>query len=184
MLARAKVGAKPDIDKPAIEKLTKYELVVRPNLEQIREWVQTGYTDYSICDQLNVSIDSWCRWKKEHTDLSDCYTRAHTERNNLVMNKMFQRATSEKAILRKQKVLKDGQIVDIVEEVYAPADVNAADLFLRNNDPNYKSAKMADISINNSPMIPPDQLQKEIDKLISEREHLQLKLSAVDIQPE
>ena len=58
------------------------------------------------------------------------------------MNKMFQRACGEKVTLLKQKATKDGKIVDLVEEQYIPPDVNAADLFLRNNDPEYKSAKM------------------------------------------
>jgi len=111
-------------------------------LDKIYEWLKEGYTDYSICEQLGIHQNTWIRYREEHTELSDLYARAREERNRLVMNKMFQRATGEKVRLVKQKATKDGEILDLVEEQYIPPDVNAADLFLRNNDPEYKSAKM------------------------------------------
>ena len=120
----------------------KYETHVKPYLTEIFEWLKQGYTDISICDQLGISQDSWIKYREEHSELSELYTRARTERNRLVMNKMFQRACGEKVTLLKQKATKDGEIVDLVEEQYIPPDVNAADLFLRNNDPEYRSAKM------------------------------------------
>lgn len=120
----------------------KYETEVKPYLDKIYEWLKEGYTDYSICEQLGIHQNTWIRYREEHTELSDLYTRARTERNRLVMNKMFQRATGEKVALRKQKATKDGDIVELIEEQYIPPDVNAADLYLRNNDPEYRSAKM------------------------------------------
>ena len=123
----------------------KYESHVKPRLEEIYEWLVNGYTDYSIADQLGICHESLIKYKDEHLELSSVYTRARTERNKLVMNKMFQRATGEKVALRKQKATKDGKVIDLVEEQYIPPDVNAADLYLRNNDPEYRSAK-SDIS--------------------------------------
>jgi hypothetical protein len=123
----------------------KYDTHVQPYLDKIYDWLIQGYTDYSIADQLGIAKCSLIKYKDEYAELTDLYTRARTERNKLVMNKMFQRATGEKVTLLKQKATKDGEIVDLVEEQYIPPDVNAADLFLRNNDPEYKSAK-ADIS--------------------------------------
>lgn len=120
----------------------KYETHVKPRLNEIYEWLVNGCTDYSIADQLAISQDSLSKYKEQYSDLSELYARARLERNRLVMNKMFLRATGEKVALRKQKATKDGEIVDLVEEQYIPPDVNAADLFLRNNDPEYKSAKM------------------------------------------
>ena len=123
----------------------KYESHVKPRLEEIYKWLVNGYTDYSIADNLGICHESLIKYKDEYLELSSIYARARLERNRLVMNKMFQRATGEKVTLLKQKATKDGEIVDLVEEQYIPPDVNAADLFLRNNDPEYKSAK-ADIS--------------------------------------
>ena len=123
----------------------KYETHVEPYLDKIYQWLKEGYTDYSICEQLGISQDSWIKYKEQYSDLSELYTRARAHRNALVMNKMFLRATGEKVALRKQKATKDGEIVDPVKEQYIPPDVQAADLFLRNNDPEYRSAK-SDIS--------------------------------------
>ncbi len=123
----------------------KYETHVEPRLEEVYQWIKEGYTDYSIAEQLGIHPVSLIRYKERYDSLASLYTRARLERNRLVMNKMFQRATGEKVTMLKQKATKDGEIVDLVEEQYIPPDVNAADLFLRNNDPEYKSAK-ADIS--------------------------------------
>ena len=120
----------------------KYESHVKPYLDKIYEWLKQGYTDYSIAGQLGICHETLIKYKDNYLDLSSLYTRARLERNRLVMNKMFQKATGEKIRLLKQKATKDGEVIDLVEEQYIPPDVNAADLFLRNNDPEYKSAKM------------------------------------------
>jgi hypothetical protein len=120
----------------------KYETHVEPYLDKIFEWLKTGYTDVSICEQLGIHQNTWMRYKQDYSVLSELYARARTYRNALVMNKMFQKATGEKVTLLKQKATKDGKILDLKEEAYIPPDVNAADLFLRNNDPEYRSAKM------------------------------------------
>jgi hypothetical protein len=132
---------------------SKYESHVEPRLKEIYQWVKDGMTDYSIADQLGICHETLIKYKDNYLELSSLYTRARLERNKLVMNKMFQKATGEKVTLLKQKATKDGEIVDLVEEQYIPPDVNAADLFLRNNDPEYKSAKMSNdignLTINN-----------------------------------
>ena len=120
----------------------KYETHVKPRLDEVLEWVKQGYTDYSIADSLDVGYSTWMKYKAEIVELQEVYTHARTHKNALVMNKMFQRACGEKVTLLKQKATKDGKIVDLKEEQYIPPDVNAADLYLRNNDPEYRSAKM------------------------------------------
>ena len=159
----------------------KYETEVKPYLDKIYEWLKEGYTDYSICEQLGIHQNTWIRYREEHTELSDLYTRARTERNRLVMNKMFQRATGEKVTLLKQKATKDGEIVDLVEEQYIPPDVNAADLFLRNNDPEYKSAK-ADISGQNITVnFQLEDWEQKRREILAEIKRLELQ-AAVDVE--
>ena len=159
----------------------KYESHVKPRLEEIYEWLVNGYTDYSIADQLGICHESLIKYKDEHLELSSLYARARTERNKLVMNKMFQRATGEKVTLLKQKATKDGEIVNLVEEQYIPPDVNAADLFLRNNDPEYKSAK-ADISGPNITVnFQLDDWEQKRREILAEIKRLELQ-SAVDVE--
>jgi len=160
----------------------KYETHVRPYLDKIYQWLKEGYTDYSICEQLGISQDSWTKYKEQYPDLSELYARARAERNRLVMNKMFQRATGEKVRLVKQKATKDGEVIDLVEEQYIPPDVNAADLYLRNNDPEYKSAKsvndIGNLTINNFVL---DDWQAKRQEILAEIKRLELQ-AAVDVE--
>ena len=159
----------------------KYESHVEPYLDKIFEWLKAGYTDISICEQLGIHQNTWMRYKDKYSILGDLYARARTHRNALVMNKMFQKATGEKVSLIKQKTTKDGEIVDLVEEQYIPPDVNAADLFLRNNDPEYKSAK-ADISGQNITVnFQLDDWEKKRKEILDEIKRLELQ-SAVDVE--
>ena len=119
----------------------KYDSHVKPRLNEVYEWVKNGYTDYSIADTLGISHESLIKYKAEILELSNVFTRARAERNNLVMGAMFSKATGVKAEVKKAKVLNNGEIIDYTEEQYIPPDVNAADLYLRNNSDEYKSAK-------------------------------------------
>jgi hypothetical protein len=154
----------------------KYEGHVKPRLNDIYEWVKAGNTDYSIADNLGICHESLIIYKAEILELSSVYTRALHERNCLVMNKMFSRASGERVILMKQKATKEGIILDLTEEVYIPPDVNAADMFLRNNDPGYKGPKAVEsgsIIINNFQL---PQLEQELQQIAEKRKALELQL--------
>ncbi len=169
------------IDSRKVGRPCKYESHVKPYLDKIYEWLKQGYTDYSIAENLGIAHYTWIQYKEKYTELTGVYTRARLERNRLVMNKMFQRATGEKVALIKQKATKDGQILDLVEEQYIPPDVNAADLYLRNNDPEYKSAK-ADISGQNITVnFQLADWEKKRKEILDEIKRLELQ-SAVDVE--
>lgn len=155
----------------------KYESHVQPRLNEIYEWVKEGYTDYSIAEQLGIAHYSLIQYKEKFTELTEIYTRALHERNRLVMNKMFQRATGEKITLLKQKATKDGEILDLVEEQYIPPDVNAADLFLRNNDPDYKGPKSVEITNNTTNNFQLPQLEQELQQIAEKRKELEMQLN-------
>ena len=168
----------------AIEKETdkvgrpcKYESHVEPYLDKVYKWVREGNTDYSIADNLGISYISLIRYKKEYDNLASLYTRATGERNRLVMNKMFLRASGEKVTLLKQKATKDGDILDLKEETYIPPDVNAADLFLRNNDPEYKQAKQVETGQNININFQLPEARQKVEQLLTERQ----KAKAIDI---
>jgi len=106
----------------------------------VYEWLKQGYTDYSIADQLGISQISWIRYKDKYDKLASLYARARKERNTLVMNKQL-----ESAIGYEHKDLfiaqYQGQIIEKEIIKYYPPNVQAAELYLRNNDPEYKTAK-------------------------------------------
>lgn len=158
----------------------KYETHVQPYLDDIYLWLQQGMTEYSIAEQLGIHRYTLIKYKEQYNDLVDTYTRARTERNVLVMNKMFQKATGEKVTLIKQKLDKEGVRHDLEEEMYIPPDVNAADLFLRNNDPDYKSAKSVEINNTTNNNFQLEDWKDKRPKILEEIRKLEMQ-SAVDV---
>jgi hypothetical protein len=125
----------------AIVSRSKYEKEVLPRIEEIYKWLCEGMTEYSIAEQLGISHTTLIEYKKNNAEMIEVYTRARTERNSLVMNKMFSKACGEKVKVNQEKLDKFGNVVVLESELYTPPDVNAADLYLRNNSDEYKSAK-------------------------------------------
>jgi prefoldin subunit 5 len=119
----------------------KYETHIETRLDDIFNWLKEGYTDYSIADQLGIHQNTWMRYRDNYSILRDLYTRARKERNTLVMNRMYAKACGEIAEVKQEKLDKEGNKVTLKSEIYTPPDVNAADLYLRNNSDDYKSAK-------------------------------------------
>ena len=159
----------------------KYKTHVLPRIEDIYKWLCEGYTDYSIAESLGICHDTLIQYKKSQTELIEVYTRARTHRNNLVMNAQFEKAKGiEKRVPKAFKIkeveydefgkkVSEREKLEYGEEfVYIPPDVNAADLYLRNNSDEYKNAK-ADVGgltlIQNNINLP--QLQEQL-KLIEE----------------
>jgi hypothetical protein len=77
-------------------------------------------------------------------------------------NQQYQKACGITVTLNKQKVLKDGKVVDYKEEAYIPPDTNAAEYVGRHDDPDYKppkSVESGNITINNIQL---PQLEQEL----------------------
>lgn len=156
----------------------KYETHVKPYLPEIFEWLKQGYTDCSICEQLGLHQNTWIRYREENIELSKLYARARAHRNALVMNKMYEKATGyeHKDLFIAQY---QGEIVEkeIIKH-YPPCD-KAADLFLRNNDPDYKSAKasndIGNLTINNIQL---PQLEDELKQIEEQRKTLEMQLGS------
>jgi len=132
---------------------SKFDTHVQPHLDKILQWLLDGYNDYSIAESLGLHPTTWIDYKHKYSTLSNLYARARTHKNVLVMNAQYEKAKGiEKAVSKPFKVknieYKDGKKVSEKEEIiyatdtiYVPPDVNAADLYLRNNSDEYKSAK-------------------------------------------
>jgi uncharacterized protein (DUF433 family) len=172
------------VEKDRVGRPCKYETHIAPRMDEILEWLRQGATDYSIADSLGIHQSTWIRYKDNYSNLASLYTRARTERNRLVMNAQYEKAKGIKETIKKgfkvkeviyeagKKVTEREKIEYADEMVYVPPDTNAADLYLRNNDPEYKSAKSESVTlIQNNFQLP--QLQAEIQKLEQELKSLE-----------
>jgi hypothetical protein len=163
------------------ERITKYSTLAKPLFGKIIQWSAEGMTDYSIANQIGVHYKTLSRWKSEYEEFKELFTRAHDSRNCLTMNSAFKRANGIKTVLKKQKVLSDGSVKDYLEEQYFAPDVNAMDLFLRNNDPDYKQAKQVEITNNTMNNFQLPQLEQELQQIAEKRKWLETQL-AVDVE--
>lgn len=161
---------------------SKYYTHVLPRLEEIYQMLCDGYTEYSIADNLGIGHNTLIEYKKRFPEIIEVFTRARTQKNALVMHSMFKKSNGIVQKIPQQKVTKDGDVIDFTETIYIPPDVNAADLYLRNNDPDYKGAK--DVGsltlIQNNYQL--SDAKAEIAKLLQEYNNLQ-SIEAVDVQP-
>lgn len=164
------------------ERRTKYNTLLKPKFKEVLQMIAEGHNDYSIAEKIGVHYNTLSRWKKEYKEFGDLYVRAQDARNCLTMNSAFKRANGITVQLKKQKVLSDGTIKDYVEEQYFPPDVNAIDLYERNNNPDYKSAK-ADTGnltlIQNNFQLP--ELKQQLQQIEQELKKLETPM-AVDVE--
>jgi hypothetical protein len=180
----APVTVEPSIE---LEESSKFETHVRPRLEEIYQWMKAGYTEGSIAEQLGISYDTWWRYKRKYSEISELYTRAQDERNCLVLDAMYRKSTGIKVSTRKQRPGKDGTVVDLIEEVYVPPDHNAADLYLRNRMPGYISTR-PDLGSGNTFIaanVNVNQIKGELQDLLAEIKKLESPAAVeVEVIPE
>jgi hypothetical protein len=158
-----------------------YPTIVKPKFDDIYEWISQGNTEKSICKRLGIHPFTWICYKKEYTELTELITRARTAAGDLLLNKQFAAACGQTVTLYKQKVTKDGDVVDIAEDMYIPPNVNAADFWSRHMMPGYippKSVESGNITINNIQL---PQLEADIQAIQSKRKELET-LLAVDVE--
>jgi hypothetical protein len=68
-----------------------YETIIKPRMDEIIAWCESGLVDEDICANLGIHRDTWYRHKKEQPDFSDAVTRAKQKADDRVVNALFQR---------------------------------------------------------------------------------------------
>jgi len=159
-----------------------YPVLVEPRLDDIYEWISQGYTEKSICKKLGIHPFTWIRYKQDNNELSELIIHARQAAGQVVLNKQFQAACGQSVTLSKQKVTKDGEVIDITEEMYIPPNVNAAEFWGRHMMPDYKPAKSVEnlTLIQNNFQLP--DLQQQLQQIQEKRKQLE-SLLAVDLEP-
>ena len=154
-----------------------YPIVVQPRLDDIYEWVSQGCTEKSICKTLGIHHSTWIRYKDENKELSETITRARSAAGELLLNKQFAAACGQTVTLNKQKVTKDGDILDITEDIYVAPNVNAAEFWSRHLMPGYIPPKQVDPGQNITVNFQLPEAKAKVEQLLTERQ----KAKAIDI---
>lgn len=117
-----------------------YHSNVKPRLEEIKAWCRDGYTDKVICEALQISVTSFCKYKNEYPELVKALKVTKDIADQNVVNSLYKRAMGYEFEELKEKgtIDKDGKFtVDKNERTtkqIAP-DVTAQIFWLKNRRP-------------------------------------------------
>ncbi len=128
-------------------------------LTLLKGWARDGLTDEQIAKNMKVSRSTLSKYKKEHSDISDTLKKEKEIVDYEVENALLKKALGYTETLSKQKVTKEGDIVDITEEVHVAPDSTALIFWLKNRQPKKWRDKVE--------LTSDDEKMKEINKNIS-----------------
>ena len=112
------------------------EWLKKDKLILLEGWARDGLTDEQIAKNIGISRASLYEWKKKEVDIFDALKKGKEVIDFEVENALLKKALGYTITLNKQKVTKDGDVVDITEEVHVPPDTTAQIFWLKNRKPN------------------------------------------------
>lgn len=121
-----------------------YETNIKPRLKDIRKWRAGGATLETICDALDVSKTTFCKYLKEKPDFADAYKKGKTEIVMDLRGELSRIAFKHTLETKKQYIKRDmetgheTQYTEItMKEV--DGDIAAINLLLKNLDQNWSN---------------------------------------------
>ena len=132
---------------------SKYETDVKPRLIEIEAWKRDGLTDEQICNNLNISIQTFYTYKSKYIEFFEAIKKGKEVADIEVENALFKRAIGYKykEVIKEVKEI-DGKKSTYVKEVIKemPGDVAAQIFWLKNRKPSkWKDKQDIDIEDNN-----------------------------------
>lgn len=115
----------------------KYEMYVKPRLEEIANWAKAGATNIEIAAALGIGKSTFCDYVNKYTELSDSLRTARMSGVPEIKLALYRRAQGFEYEERKTyiKTESDGNKTTYTEITtkYALPDVGAQQTYLRNN---------------------------------------------------
>lgn len=105
---------------------------LKDKLILIQGMARDGLTQQQIANNLGISIDTLIENKKKYSEFNDALKKGKEVIDFEVENALLKKALGYTITLNKQKVTKDGDVVDITEEVHVPPDTTAQIFWLKN----------------------------------------------------
>ena len=105
---------------------------VEGKLLLVEAWCRDGLIEADIAHNLGISLTTLKDYKNKYPSLMAALKKGKEVADIEVENALFKRATGYFITLNKQKVTKDGDVIDITEEVYITPDTTAQIFWLKN----------------------------------------------------
>lgn len=120
------------------------EWLTEDNLIRIEGWARDGLTDEQIAHNMDIAASTFYEWKRKNEEISEALKKGKEVVDYEVENALLKRALGYTERLNKQKVTKDGDVVDIEEDIHIPGDVTAMIFWLKNRRPDVWREKPKD----------------------------------------
>ena len=120
---------------------SKYETVIPPNLEKIKDWIRDGVTEKDIAKNLGIGVTTWKRWKSQTDEFRSIVVRERKPKLEELENTMFRLATGYSYTIDRHVKVRDpggGEHVEhFVDTVVVDPNFNALRFLLTNWSENY-----------------------------------------------
>lgn len=108
---------------------------VKNKLILVEGWARDGLTNEQIAENLGINPDTLYRYQKEHPEFSEALKKGKEIVDYEVENALLKKAKGYTVVLKKEKVTKFGDVVEVEEEMHVPPDVLAQIFWLKNRKP-------------------------------------------------
>lgn len=108
------------------------EWLEQDKLTLLEGWARDGLTDEQIAHNMGIRRETLYDYKNKYPNISNALKKGKEVVDIEVENALLKKALGYTITLHKQKVTKDGNIVDIEEEVHIAPDTTAQIFWLKN----------------------------------------------------
>ena len=131
---------------PRISKYEEWEKndEISEKLILVEGWSRDGLSQQQIANNLGINVDTLIEYKKKYSDFSEALKKGKEIVDFEVENALLKKALGYTVTLNKQKVTKDGDVVDIQEDVHVAPDTTAQIFWLKNRKPDKWRDKVID----------------------------------------
>lgn len=130
---------------------SKYETIILPRLDEVKQWVSEGLTDREIIKRLGISSSTWYKHKSEITEFSETVRESREPKIAELENTMFKLANGyfvevTKGMKCREVYYDDNgrkcekeEVHSYIETVHVPANFNAGKFLLINWSDKYSN---------------------------------------------
>lgn len=127
------------------------EWLQKDKLILLEGWARSGLTEEQIAKNMGITRPTLWDWKKKEINILNALKKGKEVVDFEVENALLKRALGYTITLNKQKVTKDGDVVDIIEEVHVPGDTTAQIFWLKNRQKE-KWREKQEVSVSSNPI--------------------------------
>lgn len=111
------------------------EWLQEDGLTLLEGWARSGLTDEQIAHNMNIHVSTLYDYKNKYPSISESLKKGKEVVDFEVENALLKKALGYTVTLNKQKVTKDGDVVDTKEDVHIAPDTTAQIFWLKNRKP-------------------------------------------------